>query len=120
MSAPVERQTSSLGRWARAQALLGGPFWWAWHLGAMYWFIPRACRWGTTWPLHVITLVVLAILGHALWLGIRLMREARDLGDAPGAARELFLGWVGIAFTAFFMAVTLAEWFPAVQLDPCM
>jgi hypothetical protein len=103
----------------RIDAVLGGPLWWACHLGASYWFVPRACRWGTEWPLHALTLVLVLLIGRALLSGVQLLRAGQAAGDEPGAARDVFIGWVGAAFALFFGAVTIAEWIPTLFLDPC-
>lgn len=100
--------------------VLGGPLSWAAHFGVMYWLAPRACLWGVTWPMHGVTAVVVAAIAHALVLGVRKLRLARGITDRRLASRELFLGWVGSAFSVFFLVLTVAEWLPALYLDPCM
>jgi hypothetical protein len=107
--------------WRRLDAVLGAPVWWALHLGGMYWLIPRACTWGTSLALHLFTVVVLGLLARAALSGVQLHRaaaEAAASGD-PTATRDRFLAWTGLALTALFTFVVVAEWFPAVQLDPC-
>ena len=100
--------------------VLGGPIGWAVHFGVMYWLAPRACLWGASWPMHGVTALLVAAIAHALWLGVRKVRHARHIDDRRLASRELFLGWVGSAFSVFFLALTIAEWFPVLYLDPCM
>jgi hypothetical protein len=105
----------------RLDAVLGGPAWWALHLGGMYWLIPRACAWGTSIALHVFTLFVLGLMARAALSGVQLHRAAAEAAaaDDPTATRERFLAWTGLALTTLFTFVVVAEWFPAVQLDPC-
>jgi hypothetical protein len=106
--------------WRRLDAVLGGPVWWALHLGGMYWLVPRACTWGTSIALHLLTLIVLGLMGRAALSGVQLHRAAEAAASAdPTATRDRFLAWTGLALTALFTFVVVAEWFPAVQLDPC-
>jgi hypothetical protein len=103
----------------RADAVLGGIVWWACHLGATYWLVPRTCELGSTWPLHAITVVLLALIVRAGVSAVQLQRMGRAAGATPAARRDVFLGWLGLAFAVFFGAVTLAEWSPVLFLDPC-
>lgn len=104
----------------RFDAVAGGPIWWACHLGASYWLIPRTCRWGQEWPLHLVTVLFLVLIGRALLSGVQVMRAARAaLGDDPTRSRDIFLGTVGIGFAALFGAVTLVEWLPVFSFSPC-
>lgn len=121
MAAILGPSQSHRSWWRRLDAVLGGPVWWALHLGAMYWLVPRACAWGTSLALHLVTVVVLGLLARAMLSGVQLHRaavEAAATGD-PTATRDRFLAWTGLALTALFTFVVVAEWFPAVLLDPC-
>lgn len=105
----------------RADAAFGGIVWWACHLAATYWLIPRTCELGSTWPLHVVTAVLLALIGRAGLSGVQVLRAGRadhaaGLAEARG---DVFVGWTGIALSIFFGAVTIAEWSPVLFLDPC-
>ena len=112
---------TSVGRtpWRRIDAVLGPPVWWACHFGAAYWLVPRTCVWGGTWPLHALTVVVLALLLRAGWSATQLVDAARSAPEAPGARRDLFLGRAGLGLAVFFAAVTVAEWTPVLFIDPC-
>jgi hypothetical protein len=105
----------------RLDAVLGGPAWWALHLGGMYWLIPRACTWGTSTALHLFTVAVLGLMARAALSGVQLHRAAAEAAttDDPTAARDRFLAWTGLAMTVLFTFVVVAEWLPATQLDPC-
>ncbi len=103
----------------RADAVLGGIVWWAVHLGLTYWLIPRTCTWGTTWPLHALTILLLALIARAGLSAVQLRRAAIAAPDATGANRDRFLGWTGLGLSIFFGAVTLIEWSPVLFIDPC-
>lgn len=103
----------------RFDAVLGGIIWWACHLGGSYWLIPRTCELGSAWPLHLLTAAMLVLIARAWLSGLQIMRAGRAARDEPGANRDVFLGWVGIAFSIFFAAVTVAEWVPVFFYDPC-
>jgi hypothetical protein len=105
----------------RVDALLGGPVWWATHLGGTYWLIPRACEWGTEWPLHLLTVAMVALCGRAWLSAVQILRAARQADPAtdPTARRDVYLGWLGILLSVFFGAVTLYEGVPSVILNPC-
>lgn len=107
------------GPFRRFDAIAGGILWWACHLGISYWFVPRACRWGTMWPTHLATVILLVLIGRAWLSGLQLLRAGRVAADEPGAERDVYIGWTGIAFSLFFGAVTIAEWVPTLFLDPC-
>ncbi|MEX1177983.1 MAG: hypothetical protein WEB09_05940 [Nitriliruptor sp.] len=105
----------------RIDALIGGPVWWATHLGLTYWLVPRACEWQATWPLHLVTIVTVALCGRAWLSAVQVLRGARlaDPAQDPTARRDIYLGWIGILLAIFFGAVTLYEGIPAVILNPC-
>lgn len=120
MTSPTPAATEDhRSRRRRAEAVLGGPFWWACHLGVSYWLIPRLCVWGTRWPVHVLTVVTLALIARAVISGRQLVRSDPNTTGGPGAVRDVFLGWVGLAMSVFFAAVVVAEWLPSLFLDPC-
>lgn len=115
-------RASREGRWytfRRFDAIAGGVVWWACHLGASYWLVPRGCEWGTLWPTHVVTVILLALIGRAWLSSVQILRAGRAAVDEPGAERDVWIGWTGMAFSIFFGAVTIAEWIPTLFLDPC-
>lgn len=102
----------------RLEAVLGGPIWWAMHLAAMYWWVPRACNYGHHWPFHLVTVVLFAACIRAAFFGRQLVREGR-VGDSVAAPRDVVLGWLGILLGLFFAAVVIAEAIPVLLIDPC-
>jgi hypothetical protein len=119
MTGVVEGRASYRGHIRRFDAVFGGPIWWAAHLGGSYYLAPRMCVWGTTWPKHLLTTVLVVLIGRAFLSGLQLVRAGRAAHDEPGAARDIFIGWIGMALASFFGAVTVAEWFPILMIDPC-
>lgn len=102
----------------RIDAVFGGPVWWGTHLGITYWLVPRACAWGAEWPLHLATVVLVALCARAGLSGVQVWRAAAGADD-PAAGRDVFLGRFGLALAVFFGAVTLAEGVPAMVMGPC-
>lgn len=102
----------------RLEATLGAPVWWGCHLGVGYWLVPRLCTWGVSWPLHLLTVVVVALIVRAGVVAVRVTR-AGQRGDDHAAHRDTLIGRLGLAITVLFGAVTLAEWVPSLFLDPC-
>jgi hypothetical protein len=105
----------------RVDAVVGGPLWWGMHLGLTYWLVPRACAWQAEWPLHLVTVTALALIGRAWLSGAQLVRGARLADPAVDrtAQRDLFLGWTGILLAVLFGAATLYEGIPGAIIDPC-
>lgn len=105
----------------RIDAMVGGLVWWACHLGATYWLIPRMCSIGSAWPVHLVTVLLVGLVVRAGWSATRLVRAGRaDLqAGASDARRDVFLGWNGLALSIFFGAVIVAQWSPVLWLDPC-
>jgi hypothetical protein len=103
----------------RTDALLGGIVWWACHLGGSYWLIPRMCEMGATWPVHLLTVAMVALIVRAGLSSVQLERAAKAEPESYGATRDVWLGWVGLSLSIFFGWVTVAEWVPVLFLDPC-
>ncbi|MEX1163051.1 MAG: hypothetical protein WEB03_05675 [Nitriliruptor sp.] len=105
----------------RFDAVFGGPIWWGTHLGGTYWLVPRACEWGTTWPMHTLTIAMLLLCGRAWLSGVQVLRGAQ-LADPEAdrtAQRDVFIGWAGILLSILFGAVVLYEGVPGLILDAC-
>lgn len=104
----------------RLDAVLGGPVWWAMHLGGMYWLVPRACQLGSNWPIHVLTVAMALLCVRAGISSMQILRAAREDGSGTVAAdRDLYLGWLGIVFSVFFGAAVVFEGIPAAFLSGC-
>lgn len=104
----------------RLDAALGGPVWWAAHLGGLYWLVPRVCELGSNWPMHVWTVAMAALCGRAAVSSVQILRAARlDDTGAVAADRDRYLGWLGILFSVFFGAVVVVEGIPAAFLSGC-
>lgn len=105
----------------RIDAVFGGPLWWAIHLGGTYWLVPRACAWQAEWPLHLLTVAMLALCGRAGLSAVQVLRGARLADPAVDrtAQRDVFVGWTGILLSTLFGVVVLYEGIPALFLDPC-
>lgn len=116
---PVTDQDTTVSRLARAEITFGGATWWAIHLGATYWLAPRGCTWGTVAPVHVLSVVLLALMTHTTWRSLQVFRANADAVTGTPRARDRFLGALGLGMTPFFAAVVLFQWYPVALLDPC-
>jgi hypothetical protein len=104
----------------RIDAVLGGPVWWATHLGLTYYLVPRACTpLGSVWPLHAATVVLVLLCARAALSAIQIGRAARE-ESGEEARRDNYLSWLGLALAIFFGAVILAEGTPAFFQSPCL
>lgn len=107
-----------------------GPAVWFLHLAVSYWLVPVSCRAGGGWPIHVTTVVALA-LGAAVVLGAarlagtsvgdgmaRLVRISGPGGGPLGSGADLLvaLGWL---LAVFFVLVVVGAGLPALILRPC-
>jgi hypothetical protein len=74
-------------------------------------------------PLHLVTLVSLAVTG---WAGFVAHREWRHVGggepgEEPGAVgRTRFMAGLGLLSAGFFALVLIAQWTAKLFLNPCM
>lgn len=104
--------------------ILAGPVAWMLHLGINHALVSWSC--GVAHPLafHLVTLVTLALslagLGVARRSHQRLGQESTDdsAGDVHDRSRFMTLG--GLALSAFFTLVIVAQWLPTLLLDPCL
>ena len=107
----------------QALALLGAPL--AWFLGFNldYLLVRSACSSDTMLPLHMVTIVAMAL---TIGSGFAAHHEWRRAGGGwPGAAdgpvaRTRFIGVLGMLAAAYFVLVIGAEWLTKLFLDPCM
>jgi hypothetical protein len=106
----------------RFDAVFGGPIWWAGHLAAMYWLVPRVCQLGSGWPLHLVTLIFAALCARAGLSALQILRAGRAAGADHDltADRDVYLGWLGLLLASIFGAVTVLEWVPSLVLDACL
>ena len=104
-------------------AALGGAFAWALAFGLHYGLVEVACGIGSSIPLHIASLLCIAIAAAALVVAVRLWHQfGRSLpGEAGGPLpRSRLLTVVGLLGNAFFIIVIVAQWLTVVFLHPCM
>lgn len=121
-----ERPTSSderrhnLALWTAA---LGPPIAWGLQLQIVYALLETVCSTGWHLLLHVITLLLLAGALAAGWLAWRIWRREQFAwpSDRDGgiAGRTRFFAAAGLMSGVIFSTVIVAQWIPALALDPC-
>ena len=93
---------------------LGGAVAWSLQLLAIYALLPLACGAGSTWPIHVVTLlaVVATLAACAAALAVR-RREG-----ATSAERWMTLA--SLLLNGLFLFSIVVEGLPALILGPCL
>jgi hypothetical protein len=93
------------------------------HVTANYAVVPFACENQQRWPMHLVSLLFIAVavagvvLAYGAW---------RDYGAAPAhddaapASRARFLALLGILISLIMTASIFAQWLTAVFIPPCV
>jgi len=103
--------------------MMGAPLAWALGFGTDYGLVRLACARQNMIPLHLVTVVELAVVVAA---GVVAHREWRRAGGGEPAEaggpipRSRFMGMFGMLASAFFALLVLAQWAPKLFLNPCM
>ena len=103
--------------------MMGPPLAWAIGFSIDYGLVHLACAYQNMLPLHLVTLVTMAVVVAA---GVVARREWRRAGggeptEAGGPIpRSRFMGMFGMLASAFFALLVLAQWVPKLFLNPCM
>lgn len=97
----------------------------AWSLGFSldYGLVRLACAKQNMIPLHLVTLVTLAVVVLAGAVAHREWRRAGGGEPTEGGGpipRSRFMGMFGMLASAFFALLVLAQWAPKLFLNPCM
>lgn len=119
----IERLKEPRGLLTLWFVLLAGPA--AWLLGLIldYNLVRSACVGETVVPLHLATLLALALAGAGGFVG---WREWRRLGERwPGEGggeltRSRFMVAIGLMASTLFALVIVAQWIGKLFLHPCM
>lgn len=103
---------------------VSGPIAWALDLTLSYFLLPRVHWSGARWPLHLVTVLSLAILAAGALAALRVLRTpgeaAARAGDGPVAQvteRSRFLARGGLLLCGFFLLAILAESLPKLLLS---
>jgi hypothetical protein len=101
--------------------MLAGPAAWLMHLQISFVLALWYCARQQSWPIHVITLVLLALTCAAGVVSLlhwrRSPKREEYLESRPDRPR--FMAVLGLMSSALFFLVILAEWIPAFVIDPC-
>lgn len=130
MSAPAATRPESAPREEPApfsnpalwSGVLTGPILFLVLLQVNYLLTMWSCSAGARWPLHLATLIALAVTVLA---GVRSYgmwdRAGREWSDNAGGgrARTRFLSSLGVLTSSLFATVILAQWLMVMLMDPC-
>jgi hypothetical protein len=127
--AESERRSPSPPASARHDALavigfVAGPIAWVIDLSLSYFLVPKVHWSGAKWPMHLVTVLAVAIIAAGALAAVRVLRTpgqnaARDPGAPTGLVteRSRFLARGGLALSAFFLLAILAEALPKLLLS---
>jgi hypothetical protein len=102
--------------------LLLAPLAWTLHLGIGSALVDWICESGRGMIYHLLTLATLLIAAGGFYLAWHSWRIAGpqwpDSGGDP-VSRSRFMALSGLMLSGFFTLVIIAQWLPALFLDPC-
>lgn len=102
--------------------LFAGPVAWALDQQIKYMWLTYICSTAGVVMLHVVTLMTLLLAGLGAYLSWRSWRRAgRELPDGSGGIipRTRFMAAMGVALSALFALIIIAQWIPAFFFNPC-
>lgn len=100
-----------------------GPVAWILHQQSSYLLVYWACGTGHVFVFHLATVLLLLLAGFGAYLGWRAWNDAgAERPDDGGsvADRSRFMAMCGIVLSGGFSVVILAQWVPALVIDPCI
>ena len=102
--------------------ILTGPLAWSADLVASYALVKWTCSVQRTAVLHLVSVATLAVVGLGAAIAWR-SRTAASAAESTGGGRPIeraqFMAVLGLATSAFFFIVVIAEWLPQWVLDAC-
>jgi hypothetical protein len=101
--------------------VLAGPIAWLVDMQASYLLVQPACRHGVRWPLHLATLVVLALPVAGALAALRARRDASQPGAIAATVvdRARFMSAAALGMCALFGLLLLALALTKVIHSPC-
>jgi hypothetical protein len=99
-----------------------GPVAWALHENVSYFLVPQLCGTGQLWPLHLASVLTLALAAAGAAIAWRSWTLAEEKGSAAAIARGRirFMALVGLLFSGLSAFGILVESIPNFILDPCL
>jgi hypothetical protein len=109
------QQRRRIGLWF---CMLGPPLLWYANMQIDYLFVRLARNSHRMWPIHLSDVASLVIcLGFGLWAW-SMHRSPINRDDPDASQRERFMTVVGVAGSAFFLLIILAQSIPSFVLNP--
>jgi len=102
--------------------ILAGPLAWSADLAVSYALVKWTCSTQRTAVLHLITVATLAVVALGAAIAWQSRMAASSAGSTDGGRpieRAQFMALLGLATSAFFFTVVIAEWLPQWVLDAC-
>ena len=124
----VDRQTefqAPVSQWTLWAGMLGGAGAWALHLVYSYSLVPAACTAGLGFLMYLGIPMFLGLAGLSAYCAWRGWDVSRDLPPESEEARRYiikrvrFMAISGLAMSAFFLMVIVAQSVPILLQDPC-
>jgi hypothetical protein len=113
-----------ISQWTLWTGMLGATFAWALHLVYSYSLVPAACAAGMGYLMYLGIPLFLGLAlgsGYCAWRGWELSRELPSPDDPTYEVmkRVRFMALCGLAMSAFFAMVIIAQSVPIIIQDPC-
>ncbi|MFT3916437.1 MAG: hypothetical protein QM704_20880 [Anaeromyxobacteraceae bacterium] len=102
-----------------AFAFFSGPVAWLVDLQASYVLVGFACRHLVTWPLHLLTLVLVAVPAAGAAAALRARGLVPEGAGEARADRIRFVAWTALAMCALFGLLVLAMGLAKLVHAPC-
>jgi hypothetical protein len=101
--------------------ILAGPIAFAVNLTATYAMVKWTCAADRQATLHLVSIVMLAVVGVGSWISWRALQHAPAVQTDAGSpeARARFMALLGLASSALFALAIIANAFPQWVLDAC-
>ena len=120
--AEAKKYNRSRGLLALWTGLLAGPVVWLLQFQTNYTLVPWACRSGAHFLIYLVAAVAVLLIAGAGFLSWGCWQEVgqTEPGEGAGVApRSRFMAVMGLATSAFFIVIIIAQAIPNFFFSPC-
>jgi hypothetical protein len=114
LTEPVDHPHYTVSFWALTYAVVAGPFIWAVHLSAVSALAPWQCQEGVTWPINLVSILLIAAGLGSMAVAWSIHRRARRAPATPRSRAVAFIALVGFLWGTISLIATVMEGFPNV------